>query len=260
MSQLTCFQMVLLLAAAVTAGALNAVAGGGSFISFPALLFVGVPPVIANATNAVALWPAGIASAIAYREHITQPKRVLFLLGAASLVGGAIGAGLLLLTSEVTFVFLLPWLLLVASALFTFSAPLMRRVRGGREPRRGPLAVAIGVVPQLIISIYGGYFGGGMGIMMMALWSVLGLTNIHEMNGLKGLLGTVINGVAVLAFVGAGAIAWAPGTIMVMGATAGAFAGASLAKRIDAKWVRRTVTLVAWGMTVLFFVKTYGRI
>lgn len=254
---MTGLQIALLFAAAVLGGGLNAVAGGGSFISFPALLFVGIPPIAANATNAVALWPAGMASTFAYRKDIKTPRPTVLALGLASFVGGTLGAVLLLLTSDTTFIYLLPWLLLVASALFTLGGFLSRRLRGAREPREGRLVLLAGALPQLVIAIYGGYFGGGMGIMMMALWSVMGMTNIHEMNGLKGILGTIINGTAVVAFILAKAVAWEPGIVMVIGATLGAYAGASLARRLDPRWVRWFVGLVAWAMTAVFFVKAY---
>jgi uncharacterized membrane protein YfcA len=252
-------QTALLFVAAVLGGVLNAVAGGGSFISFPALLFVGVPPIAANATNAVALWPAGIASTFAYRKDIRTPRPVILALGLASFVGGMLGAVLLLLTSDTTFIYLLPWLLLVASALFTFGGLLTKRLRGARDQGEGRLVLLAGALPQLVISIYGGYFGGGMGIMMMAVWSVMGMTNIHEMNGLKGILGTIINGTAVVAFILAKAVAWAPGIVMVIGATLGAYSGASLARRLDPRWVRWFVGIVAWVMTAIFFVKAYVR-
>jgi uncharacterized membrane protein YfcA len=255
--------------AAALAGALNSVAGGGSFISFPALLFTGVPPVAANATNSVALWPAGVASAFAYRNEMRQSRAHMIALGGASFVGGVLGAVLLLRTSDTTFVRLIPYLLLLATLIFTFGAPITAKLRAmgakagrdgardSRDSREVTMALGWGAILQLVISLYGGYFGGGMGIMMLATLSLMGMVDIHAMNGLKTLLGTIINGVAVIAFIVAGAVAWGPGLVMVVGGTAGGYAGAAVARRLDARWVRRFVLVIAWGMTAYFFAKTY---
>jgi uncharacterized membrane protein YfcA len=248
---LTLGRGALLFAAAFLAGALNSVAGGGSFISFPALLFAGVAPVTANATNTVAVWPAGLASAFAYRRELVQPRAVLVTLGAASLIGGLAGSVLLLRTRESTFVALIPWLLLAATLVFTFGGALTKKVVA-RGAVAGPALGAAALV-QLVISVYGGYFGGGMGIMMLATLALMGMTAIHEMNALKMLLGVLINGVAVVAFVVAGAVAWTPGIVMIVAATLGGYAGAAIARKLDPKWVRRFVLLVAWGMTAYFF-------
>ena len=244
---------VLLFGAAAVGGALNSVAGGGSFVAFPALLFAGVPPIPANATNTVALWPASVASAFAYRREMADARRELFPLGLASLTGGLAGSLLLLRTRDTTFVLLIPWLLLFATLLFTFGSPLAKRLAG--EGQRVP--VTAGVLAQLFISIYGGYFGGGMGIMMLAVFTLLGMTHIHRMNGLKNVLGTFINGVAVVAFIVANAVRWLPGGIMVVGGVIGGYLGAVVARRIDPARVRGLVVVVAWGMTLYFFARTY---
>ena len=263
----TALEGALLFGAAALGGALNSVAGGGSFISFPALLFMRVAPVIANATNTVALWPAGVASAFTYRKDMRTARRVLYALGAASLVGGTVGSLLLLRTRESTFVHLIPFLLLVATLLFTFGNVVTRKLRGRPPARAGdgnggthaPIALASGVILQLVIAVYGGYFGGGMGIMMLATLSIMGMTDIHAMNGLKTLLGTLINGASVVAFVIAGAVDWGPGVIMIAGGTLGGWGGASLAKRIDPKGVKLFVTVVAWAMTAYFFFDAFVR-
>jgi uncharacterized membrane protein YfcA len=243
---------VLLFFAAAIGGGLNSVAGGGSFVAFPALLFAGVPPVPANATNTIALWPGAVASAVAYRRELSDARREALPLGVAALIGGLAGSLLLLHTAESTFVLLIPWLLLFATVLFTFGGPLAKRVTGNR---RAPLA--LGVVAQLVISVYGGYFGGGMGIMMLAVFTLLGMTHIHRMNALKNVLGTLINGVAVVAFVLAGAVRWAPGVVMIAGGIGGGYFGAAAARRVDPKRVRALVVVVAWTMTLYFFVRTY---
>ena len=243
----------LLFVAAAVGGAINSVAGGGSFVAFPALLFAGVPAVPANATNTIALWPGSVASAVAYRRELRDVRRELLPLGAASLLGGAAGSVLLLRTSDHTFVLLIPWLLLFATLLFTFGSAVARTVSGGAQ---ASLGVAIGA--QLFIGLYGGYFGGGIGIMMLAVLSLLGMTDIHRMNSLKAVLGTLVNGVAVVAFVIAGAVAWAPGVVMIAGGILGGYAGAAIARRVEPRAVRRLVLVVAWAMTGYFFLRTYA--
>jgi len=246
---------VLLFVAAAVGGAINSVAGGGSFVAFPALLFAGVPPVPANATNTIALWPGSLASVVAYRHALgaEDVRSRLVPLGAASLTGGLLGSVLLLRTSNQTFVLLIPWLLLFATLLFSFGGPVSRRLTRGSQASLGVAAVV-----QLVIGIYGGYFGGGMGIMVLAVLSLLGMDEIHVMNALKTMLQTLVNGVAVVAFIAAGAIAWGPGLVMIVGGIAGGYAGAAIALRVSQRYVRTLVLLVAWTMTAYFFVHTYA--
>lgn len=251
MSALT---LALLFLAAALGGALNSVAGGGSFIAFPALLFAGVAPVVANATNTVALWPGAVASAFAYRNDLPGPRSTLIVLSVASFVGGIAGAILLLKTSETTFVHLLPWLLLVATVLFTLGKRLTSKLHAQST---SPRTLAVVALVQTVIGVYGGYFGGGMGILMLAVLSLIGMTNIHAMNALKTILNAVINGVAVLAFIIAGAVAWRPGSVMVVGGIVGGYAGATLARRVSPQRVRTFVGVVAWAMTIYFFVRAY---
>jgi uncharacterized protein len=243
---------VLLFGAAVLGGAINSVAGGGSFVTFPALLFAGIPAVPANATSTIALWPGTVASVLAYRRELRDVRRELLPMGVASLAGGLGGSVLLLRTSDRTFVLLIPWLLLFATVIFSFGGPVAKRLSHGA---RAPLAPA--TAAQLLVSVYGGYFGGGAGIMMLAILSVLGMADIHRMNALKALLGALINGVAVVAFVVAGAVAWTPGVVMIAGGITGGYAGAAIARRVDPKHVRGLVLGVAWTMTAYFFVHTY---
>ncbi len=233
-------------------GALNSVAGGGSFIAFPALLLVGVPPVTANATNAVALWPASIASALAHRSELEASRGHLRSLGAISVAGGLLGALLLLRTPNTTFMVAVPYLLLLASLVFTLGPRLSQRVRASPARLGGPGATAV----QLAISIYGGYFGGGMGIVMLAAFSAMGMTSILAMNALKNALATLINLVAIVTFIASGSVAWEYAIPMIAGASAGGYAGARLAQMTDPKWVRRFVLAVAWTMTAYFFTKT----
>jgi len=243
---------VFLFGAAAIGGAINSVAGGGSFVAFPALLFAGVAPIPANATNSVALWPGSAASVVAYRRELADVRRELIPLGAAALVGGLAGSILLLRTSETAFVLLIPWLLLFATALFSCAGIFQSRLRKVQAPLW--LAVAV----QLVISVYGGYFGGGMGIMMLAVLSMLGMTDIHRMNALKTSLATIVNGIAVAAFIVARAVDWTPGVVMIAGGIVGGYAGAAIARRVAAKYVRYLVLTIAWTMTIYFFVRTYS--
>ena len=248
---------IFLFFAGALGGALNSVAGGGSFIAFPALLFTGVPPIPANATNTIALWTAAAASGGAYRKYLDVPRRVLIPLLAASLIGGLIGALLLLKTPAHTFMRVLPWLTLGATLLFTFG----KKLAGGRksiiEHEATGAALVGATLFQLAVAVYGGYFGGGMGIVMLAMLAALGLTDIHAMNALKSLMGFVINGVAVVTFIVAGAVYWKHGIAMILGAIAGGYLGAHYAQKMTQSWIRMFVVLVGAGMTVYFFWKSY---
>jgi uncharacterized membrane protein YfcA len=250
-----------LFAAAFVGGALNAVAGGGSFIGLPALIYAGVPAVSANATNTLALWPASISSAWAYRRELAAARSWLTSLGVVSLAGGIVGGLLLVRTSDTAFLRLLPWLLLIAAATFSFGSTLqrffLRQHHPGAAAQHSISATqhlpVLGI--QLLIAIYGGYFGGGMGIMMLAALTMAGMKDIHEMNAVKSVLAVAINGVALAEFVALGAIAWAPGLIMMAGGIAGGYAGAATARRVDPRFVRILVTVIAWGMTLVFFLR-----
>jgi uncharacterized protein len=255
---MTILQASLLFIAAILGGTLNSVAGGGSFIGFPALIFTGVPPIEANATNTVALWPGSVASVRAYRKELaTQNRRLLFVLGITSLVGGVLGAVLLLRTPQSTFVQLIPYLLLLATLLFTFSKPITTLLRKyiPREDSLSWLTLLVVAFFQLIIAIYGGYFGGGIGILMLATLGLMGMENINEMNAVKTLLQTCINGVAVITFIVAGAVEWPQAILMIVGAIIGGYGGAYYARKIEQRWVRLFVMLVGFGLTLYFFIR-----
>ncbi|MBI3180764.1 MAG: sulfite exporter TauE/SafE family protein [Myxococcales bacterium] len=244
----------LLAGAAVLGGALNAVAGGGTFFTFPALLLSGVGPIEANATSTVALWPGSLASAAGYRREVFEERSWLLWLGLPSMGGGAAGALLLVGTPPSTFLRLLPALLLLATLAFGFG----ERVRGRLSKREAGLPGRwLGGAAQLAIAAYGGYFGGGMGLMMLALFALLGMREVHRMNGLKSALAAAINGTAIVAFVAARAVAWAPAAVMVAGAVAGGFGGASLARQLDPRWVRAFVVLAGVSLTVYFSLRAF---
>lgn len=235
--------------AAFLGAALNAVAGGGSFITLPALMAAGLPPVAANATSTFALWPASLSSVVAYRREVLLRGVWLALLAAVSVLGGVLGGYLLISHSDSSFLRALPWLMLIAAVTFTFSNVLTRRAP--RLPRHRVIALLL----QLGIATYGGYFSGGMGIMMLATLALAGMTDIHEMNGLKSLLSVAINGVALAEFIATGAVVWIPGLVMVAGGVAGGYAGAATARRINQRSVRLFVIVIAWGLTIYFFLR-----
>jgi uncharacterized membrane protein YfcA len=243
--------------AALAGGALNSVAGGGSFIGLPALLYAGVAPVAANATTTLAMWPGSLASAWAYRHELTRVgRRGLVIFGLTSLVGGFLGARLLLNTSDATFLRILPWLMLVAAVTFTLGPRLSKRLGGRDLYGQGPDRLALwALAPQLAMAAYGGYFGGGMGIMMLAVFSAAGMTHIHEMNALKAVLAVAINGVALAEFIMRDVVDWQHGLVMIAGAIVGGYAGAAFARRLDGRYVRWLVIALAWAMTIYFFVK-----
>jgi uncharacterized protein len=249
----------LLFAAAVLAGALNSVAGGGSFIAFPALIFTGIAPVSANATNTVALWPGTLASAGAYKEDFGSLPRALFIsMTIVGIAGGIAGAMILLRTRPQTFVRLIPWLLLVATLIFVFggklAAALRARNNAGHHAPALPLPFVLAL--QLAAAVYGGFFGAGIGILMLAILALTGLDNIHRMNAYKNLIVGAINGTAVVTFIVARIVAWPEAVLMIVGSIVGGWAGARVIRRFDPAKVRVLVIIIACAMTAYFFWKT----
>ncbi|MGA7295393.1 MAG: sulfite exporter TauE/SafE family protein [Terriglobales bacterium] len=248
---------IFLFFAGALGGALNAVAGGGSFIAFPALLFSGVAPISANATNTVALWVGVTASTGAYRKHLDISRRVMIPLAVASLTGGIAGAYLLLHTPAQTFLRVLPWLLLGATLLFIFGSRLSQRSEGFAVRDASTSILVVATLCELTFAIYGGYFGGGVGILNLAMLAAIGMTDIHAMNALKVVLGGIINGIAVVTFTLAGAVAWKHGSVMIVGALLGGYFGAHYAQKLPAAWIRGFVIAVGATMTAYFFWRAY---
>ena len=247
---------VVLFIAAVIGGALNAVAGGGSFIAFPALLFTGVPPVPANATNTVALWTGLAFSGGAFRHHLNVRRTILITLTTVSSIGGIAGAFLLLRTPADTFLRVLPWLMLSATLLFIAGPRLTKgNPRIADSPGIGALTAAASF--QLLVGIYGGYFGGGMGIVILAMLTAFGMGDIHEMNAFKIVLSSTTNGIAVLIFILKHAVYWPQAIVMIAGAALGGYFGAHYSLRLPKLWVRWFVIAVGSGMTAYFFVHAY---
>jgi uncharacterized protein len=251
-------QAIFLCAAGALGGAINAVAGGGSFVAFPALLFTGVPAVAANATNTLSLWVGVTASGGAYWKRLNISRRVLIPLVATSIIGGIAGAILLIHTPAQTFLKVLPWMLLGATLLFAFGKYFTRRTATSLSQDSSGAALTGASIFEFFVSIYGGYFGGGVGIINLAMLSVLGMTDIHEMNALKVVLGVVINGVATMTFIASGAIVWPQAIVMTSGAVAGGYLAALYAQKLPQSYVRGFVLAVGSAMTVYFFFRAYA--
>ena len=258
------FDMLLIGVGGFAAGAVNSMAGGGTFFSFPALLAVGLPPVVANASNSVALWPGSLSGAWAYRQELARYKRYLLPMGIASFIGGAAGGLLLLVAGDARFAALIPWLLAFATGLFAFSpqfSSALRRMRPAPDKAAGDdhdAGSPAGWLVQLLVSIYGGFFGAGMGILMMASLAIGGHEDVQHINALKNILSAVIYSVTVMTFIIAGAVSWPHTLVMVLTASLGGYWGARMARKIQGPWLRRMVIAVGCALTVYYFYKTLG--
>ncbi len=254
-------QAIILFCAGVIAGTLNAVAGGGSFVSFPLMMFTGVPPVEANASNTVALWPGLASSVAAYSRRLRVPRRLLVPLLITSILGGLAGALLLVKTPQHMFLHIIPWLLLGATVLFIFGNRL--RAMAGKASAVSTVentswqAIALACLLQLAVGAYGGYFGAGIGFVMLGMMSLLGMHEIHVMNALRILLATVINAVAVVTFIVSGAVFWAQCLAMMAGALSGGWFGAQYAQRAGPKKVRWFIIALGLGLSAYFFVAAH---
>lgn len=248
---------IFLFFAGVLGGGINAVAGGGSFVSFPALLFSGVPPIPANATNTLALWVGTTASGGAYPQKLNIARRVMIPLVLTSILGGLAGAFLLIKTPAQTFLRVLPWLLLGATLLFAFGKHLTGRISAGISHEASSAAVTGASIFELLVAVYGGYFGGGVGIMNLAMLAALGMSDIRAMNKLKAILGGIINGVATVTFIATRVILWPQGMVMTAGAVLGGYSTAHFSQKLPQAWVKTFVILVGAAMTIYFFIRGY---
>lgn len=228
---------------------MNSVAGGGSFLSFPALIFAGVPSIPANATNNAAMWVGTIGGARGYWVDVKPHKRMLYAVLAVSSIGALIGACLLLLTPAATFDRLIPWLLLFATAVFAASPLLVKKHEGDPEHQSWQLIV------QFCVSIYGGYFGAGMGILMLAVLSFSGLPSFNATNGMKNVISVAINGMALIPFIIAGVVDWPLAIPMAVMALLGGYFGAKFFRRIPQNAARAIVITIGVVMTIVFFVR-----
>ena len=251
----------MLLAAGMAAGAINSLAGGGTLVSFPALVWLGRDPIVANATNTLALCPGALAAMAAFRRDLAPIRGWMLLVIPPSLAGGLIGALLLLRTPERIFSALVPWLILFATVLFAAQGPLiagMRRLRprparaaaDGPSPQAWPYVVAF----EFAVAIYGGYFGAGIGIMTLAALGLVGFTDIHHMVGLRNFAALCINGIASVYFVSQGAVIWPDALVMIVGQIVGGYGGARLARGLGRNFMRRAVVVIGAAMALSLLV------
>lgn len=238
----------VLIAAAFFAGILNAIAGGGTFLTFPALVYAGVPPVAANATSAVAVFPGYLGGAAGFRRELVRfDRRLLCRLAVVSLAGSLIGSLLLLVSSDEVFRAIIPVLLLTATACFAFQERVQRWAGSGRIRIRPYGAPGI-----VLVSLYGGYFNGGLGIVLLALFALWGMRDLAAMNGLKNAVSFVISIISVITFAAAGIVAWPAALMMMAASVAGGYAGAALARVLRARVVRGIIIAIGLSMSAIF--------
>ena len=254
------FGIFIVAGGAFLAGGMNALAGGGTFFSFPAMLAAGIPPITANASNTVALWPASLSSAWVYRRELGKHREWVIALTLVAAVGGILGGLLLLAISNQAFTRLIPWLLLLATVLFAFSKQISRCVvrfksRFGIEQTDDQPHSKAGLFFQFLVTIYGGFFGAGQGILTLAALSIQGIDDIQEINALKNWISGVTYTVSALTFIIAGAVTWPYTLLMIVTATLGGFAGAKLALYLPPVWLKRFVIAVGTIMTLIYFFK-----
>ncbi|WP_446744740.1 sulfite exporter TauE/SafE family protein [Silvibacterium acidisoli] len=251
---------IWLVIASFLAGCLNAMAGGGSFLSFPALLGIGVPPIQANATNTVALWPGQFTSIAAYFEDLKHNLKLVWPLGLSAIVGGSAGSIVLLRTKQGTFLHLVPWLLLIAATLFSVSGPVSRwlqqRTRSQRAADSHPSFLPL-MFFVAIVCFYIGYFGAGAGFLIMSVLALFGIQNINQINALKVVTTTLANGVAVLIFIARHQVLWQHCLLMMVTGAIGGYLGGRGARRLDPRLARAFVTIIGFSMAGYFFWKVY---
>ncbi len=236
--------------AAAAGGLMNSIAGGGTLVTFPAIVALGLPPLTANATSTVGLWPAAVASLWGYRHELAGSRPWLVPFTFPSLLGGGLGALLLLETGQARFARIVPFLVLAATLLFMLQVPILRAL-GRSAPRpAGAKPPLLFLAAQAVVGVYGGYFGAGIGILMLAVLELMGLTNIHQMNGIKNWGGLCINAVASLLFIASGVVDWPVALAMAAGGGLGGYAGARMAQRAGQPWVRRAVVAIGLGSFV----------
>lgn len=239
--------VLMMVAAAFAAGVINAIAGGGTLITFPVLIWLGLDPKVANATSTVALWPGLFGGLFGYRRELENSSAILLRLGITSVIGGAVGAWLLIWTPSPTFARLVPFLILFATVLFTVQGSLNRRLRLQPIVAAPKASWWLGaIVFQFFSATYGGYFGAGNGILMLAAMGLLGLHDINRANGIKNFLGICINSIAVVSFALMGLVVWPDALIMAGAATLGGYFGARMAVRVNQTTVRRAIIIIGF--------------
>jgi len=243
--------LIILFTAAIGAGLLNTIAGGGSFLTFPALVFTGVPIVAANATSAVAVFPGYLGGALGFREELKQIARPRMLrLILITLIGGAVGSALLLVSSNEAFARIVPYLLLLATLAFLFGDQLR-----AMATRRAKAMKPEGAIGLFAVSLYGGYFNGGLGIILLALFTLWAMKDINLMNGLKNGLSFALSAISVLIFALAGLVEWPQAILMMVGATLGGYAGAPVARALPKSVIKGIIAAIGFGMSAIFFLR-----
>ncbi|MDB4145953.1 sulfite exporter TauE/SafE family protein [Amylibacter sp.] len=246
------YEVVLLITASFFAGIINSIAGGGSFLTFPALVFAGVPTIAANATSAVAVFPGYLSGALGFAKELKAfPKSKFLLLIFLSILGGVLGSILLLITPEVVFSFIIPWLLGFATLLFAFGNYVSKLAEKTSDTNGFKSNIA-----TLLVCIYGGYFNGGLGIVLLALFSTLGMRDIHLMNGLKNIMSFALSAASVVTFAIAGIVFWKYAIIMMIAATIGGYFGVIVARKLSKSIIRIIIVIIGTIMTFIFFIKT----
>ena len=244
---------IILAVAAFLAGILNSIAGGGTFLTFPALVYIGIPPVAANATSAVAVFPGYLGGVAGFRRELRQLEAsAVIRLVILSLVGGLAGSLLLLVSSNEVFSVIVPFLLLAATACFAFQTHIQRWTSTSRFA-----ATPYGAIGTVSVSIYGGYFNGGLGIVLLALFSLWGMTDLNAMNGLKNAMSFVISAISVITFAVAGVVYWPAAVLMMIAAIIGGYAGAWLARKLSRTVVRNIVIVIGLSMSAVFFARLF---
>lgn len=253
-------QIAALVASSTAAGVMNAMAGGGTILTYPTLLWLGESPIIANATSTVALLPGAASSLFGYRREVLAHRGWLTTLFLPSLVGGATGAALLLLTPPLAFQRLAPFLILFATILFMLQGVVGRWAgTAERAPGRTPARLGLAIAFQFAVAVYGGYFGAGIGILMLAVLGFLGVADIHASNGLKNFFGMCINGVAAAYFILRGAVEWRAALVMMAGAILGGYAGARFARKIGQARARTAVIVIGFVIAGILLYQSFGR-
>lgn len=252
--ELTLLTIPILFLTGIWAGAVNSVAGGGTFFSFPILLMLGMPPIAANTTNKCALWFASFAGVTGFWSEIKAQKHRLAFYFGYGLIGSLLGSLLLLFTPAKTFEAMIPWLMLAATLLFALGKKAVMALRKNAHAEQ-PIPRAASAIGQAAIGIYGGFFAAGMGMLMMALYELSGIRSVNEMNGLKTFVGLGINGISALTFLAAGVIHWQVAVVLLLGALIGGYGGAVLSKRVPDAVLRRVIVGYGVLMTIYFFTK-----
>lgn len=249
-------KLIVLGGSAVLAGIVNSVAGGGTLLTFPALVWTLGSPVIANATSTTALFPGSLAAVWGYRRELKQSQKWIIPLLIPSLIGGLLGSWLVVSQPETIFKTLVPWLILLATTLFLLQ-PFITRWTGIGKPHQQPSrTVFVGIILfQFLVALYGGYFGAGIGILMLSSLALMGVGDIHQMNALKSLLASAINGMSVVLFIGYGAVNWQYAIPMIVAAIIGGFVGASVARKLNKNVIRYSVITIGFALATWYFIK-----